>query len=222
MYNYIHCLKCEIFRYFSLDFVTELYTKLFLIDTFVFNIKIHEKKNKLQINYCYNNTKISRKNLNINSFTKVPIKKYSKIFFNNSFKTTTINLITNKKLINFNFIKNFIIGFNGIYSLLDNQFSKFKLRGKTIGKGFAGTIKKYNFKRGPMSHGSKSHRISGSLGAGTNPGRVFPGKKMSGRLGFTYKTFNNVKIHGINILENFIYLSNIVPGKFNNKISLYF
>jgi large subunit ribosomal protein L3 len=52
--------------------------------------------------------------------------------------------------------------------------------GKSIGKGFAGLQKRYNFGRGPMTHGSKNHRAPGSIGAGTTPGRVYPGKKWLG------------------------------------------
>ena len=55
--------------------------------------------------------------------------------------------------------------------------------GKNIGKGFSGLQKRHNFARGPMTHGSKNHRAPGSIGAGTTPGRVFPGKKMSGQHG---------------------------------------
>jgi large subunit ribosomal protein L3 len=55
--------------------------------------------------------------------------------------------------------------------------------GKSIGKGFAGLQKRHNFGRGPMTHGSKNHRAPGSIGAGTTPGRVYPGKKMAGHLG---------------------------------------
>ena len=55
--------------------------------------------------------------------------------------------------------------------------------GKTIGRGFAGYQKRHNFKRGSMSHGSKNHRLPGSIGAGTTPGRVYPGKRMAGRYG---------------------------------------
>mmetsp|Transcript_42755 Transcript_42755/g.103419 ORF Transcript_42755/g.103419 Transcript_42755/m.103419 type:complete len:168 (+) Transcript_42755:65-568(+) len=51
------------------------------------------------------------------------------------------------------------------------------IQGKTIGKGFAGLQKRHNFTRGPMTHGSKNHRAPGSIGMGTTPGRVLPGKK---------------------------------------------
>ena len=54
-----------------------------------------------------------------------------------------------------------------------------KISGKTSGKGFQGLQKRYNFARGPMTHGSKNHRAPGSIGMGTSPGRVLPGKKMA-------------------------------------------
>ena len=57
------------------------------------------------------------------------------------------------------------------------------IRGKSIGKGFSGLQKRHNFTRGPMTHGSKNHRAPGSIGMGTTPGRVLPGKKMAGQLG---------------------------------------
>ena len=57
------------------------------------------------------------------------------------------------------------------------------IKGKNIGKGFSGLQKRYNFTRGPMTHGSKNHRAPGSIGMGTTPGRVLPGKKMAGQLG---------------------------------------
>ena len=55
--------------------------------------------------------------------------------------------------------------------------------GTSIGRGFAGYQKRHHFGRGPMSHGSKNHRRPGSVGAGTTPGRVFPGLRMAGRMG---------------------------------------
>ncbi|KAK8507522.1 hypothetical protein V6N13_141541 [Hibiscus sabdariffa] len=66
--------------------------------------------------------------------------------------------------------------------------------GTTIGKGFQGGIKRHNFKRGQMSHGSKSHRALGSIGAGTTPGRVYKGKKMPGRMGVAKERFENSRL----------------------------
>lgn len=90
---------------------------------------------------------------------------------------------------------------------------KVNIQGKSIGKGFSGYQKRHHFSRGPMSHGSKNHRQPGSIGAGTSPGRVFPGKKMAGRLGGTQTTIKNLQIIDINIEQNFILLKGSVPGK---------
>lgn len=67
----------------------------------------------------------------------------------------------------------------GQYFTLDmfKDFKSVTLTGKSIGKGFTGNQKRHNFGRGPMTHGSKNHRAPGSIGAGTTPGRVIPGKK---------------------------------------------
>jgi len=90
---------------------------------------------------------------------------------------------------------------------------KVNIQGKSIGKGFSGYQKRHHFSRGPMSHGSKNHRQPGSIGAGTSPGRVFPGKKMAGRLGGTQTTIKNLQIIDINIEQHFILLKGSVPGK---------
>lgn len=92
--------------------------------------------------------------------------------------------------------------------------------GLTIGKGNTGNIKRNNFKTGAMSHGSKHHRLQGSLGAGTSPGRVFPGKKMPGRTGNEKCTIQNLKIIGINSKENLLIVKGSIPGKSGNLISV--
>ncbi|NEQ33045.1 MAG: 50S ribosomal protein L3, partial [Leptolyngbya sp. SIO4C5] len=66
--------------------------------------------------------------------------------------------------------------------------------GTSIGRGFAGYQKRHNFKRGPMSHGSKNHRAPGSTGAGTTPGRIYPGKRMAGQLGDKKVTVRKLKV----------------------------
>lgn len=101
-----------------------------------------------------------------------------------------------------------------------NIGEKVKLLGKTIGKGNAGNVKKNNFQRGPMTHGSKHHRAQGSLGAGTTPARVFPGKKMAGRLGNSWQTIQNLTIIGIDHNHSLILVKGAVPGKFGNLISI--
>jgi large subunit ribosomal protein L3 len=72
------------------------------------------------------------------------------------------------------------------------------IRGKSIGKGFSGLQKRHNFTRGPMTHGSKNHRAPGSIGMGTTPGRVLPGKKMAGQLGNKITTIKKLKVIQIN------------------------
>ena len=85
--------------------------------------------------------------------------------------------------------------------------------GTSIGRGFAGYQKRHNFKRGPMSHGSKNHRAPGSTGAGTTPGRVYPGKRMAGRLGGTQVTIKKLTIVRIDAERNLILIKGAVPGK---------
>lgn len=89
---------------------------------------------------------------------------------------------------------------------------KIDVRGKSKGKGFTGTIKRWNFSRGPMTHGSKSHRIPGSIGAGTTPGRVLKGKKMAGQHGDAYNTIKNLKIVKIDVSKNLLFIKGAIPG----------
>jgi large subunit ribosomal protein L3 len=94
------------------------------------------------------------------------------------------------------------------------------ISGLTIGKGFAGNIKRNNHNCGPMSHGSKNHRLLGSNGAGTTPGRVFPGKKMAGRMGGTQTTVQGLEIIDIDNNENLLVVKGSVPGKTGNLVSV--
>jgi len=101
-----------------------------------------------------------------------------------------------------------------------NLGDRINVKGLTTGKGYASNIKRNKFKRGPMSHGSKHHRLQGSLGAGTSPGRVFPGKKMSGHLGVTNCTIKNLEILLIDKTNNLIIIKGSIPGKKNNLVKL--
>ncbi len=85
--------------------------------------------------------------------------------------------------------------------------------GTSIGRGFAGYQKRHNFKRGPMAHGSKNHRLPGSTGAGTTPGRTFPGKRMAGRLGGTQVTIRKLQIVRVDPERNLLLIKGAVPGK---------
>lgn len=85
--------------------------------------------------------------------------------------------------------------------------------GTSIGRGFAGYQKRHNFKRGPMAHGSKNHRLPGSTGAGTTPGRVYPGKRMAGRLGGTQTTIRKLSVVRVDADRNLLLIKGAVPGK---------
>ena len=105
-----------------------------------------------------------------------------------------------------------------VNSFLPGQFVN--IRGKSIGKGFSGLQKRHNFTRGPMTHGSKNHRAPGSIGMGTTPGRVLPGKKMAGQLGNKIITIKKLKVIQIDVKENILVVKGSVPGKPGNLLSI--
>lgn len=84
--------------------------------------------------------------------------------------------------------------------------------GKSIGKGFQGNTKRWGHGRGPMSHGSKSHRLPGSIGAGTTPGRVFKGLRMAGKMGNEQVTVRNLKVVRVIAEKNVVLIKGAVPG----------
>ena len=94
------------------------------------------------------------------------------------------------------------------------------ITGKSSGKGFSGLQKRHNFARGPMTHGSKNHRGPGSIGMGTTPGRVLPGKKMAGQLGNKITNIKKLKIIQVNVEENILVVKGSVPGKPGNLLSI--
>ncbi|NES22349.1 MAG: 50S ribosomal protein L3 [Symploca sp. SIO3E6] len=85
--------------------------------------------------------------------------------------------------------------------------------GTSIGRGFAGYQKRHNFRRGPMAHGSKNHRLPGSTGAGTTPGRTYPGKKMAGRYGGKRITIRKLEVVRVDSDRNLLLIKGAVPGK---------
>ncbi|XP_069767353.1 large ribosomal subunit protein uL3m isoform X2 [Narcine bancroftii] len=87
---------------------------------------------------------------------------------------------------------------------------------KTIGKGFQGVMKRWGFKGQPATHGqTKTHRRPGASGPGGDPGRVFPGKKMPGRMGNIYRTARGLKVWRVNTKQNILYIHGSVPGHKN-------
>lgn len=87
------------------------------------------------------------------------------------------------------------------------------VQGVTKGKGFQGTIKRWNFKMGDATHGnSLSHRAPGSIGQRQTPGRVFPGKKMSGHMGDVTQTTQNLQVVKVDVERGLIAVRGAVPG----------
>jgi large subunit ribosomal protein L3 len=97
---------------------------------------------------------------------------------------------------------------------------KVKLTAKSKGRGFAGTMKRYNFGGGPASHGSTFHRQPGSIGNCTFPGRVMPGRKMPGHMGDEKVTIKNVEIVDVQAEEGLLLVKGPVPGARNGLVRL--
>jgi large subunit ribosomal protein L3 len=97
---------------------------------------------------------------------------------------------------------------------------KVKVAGTSIGKGFAGTIKRHNFHRGPVSHGSHNIRKPGSIGASATPSRVFKGQKMAGRMGGKRRTQVGLTIHSTDPERNLILVKGAVPGPTNGIVEI--
>nr|YP_009396444.1 ribosomal protein L3 [Polysiphonia scopulorum]ARW65630.1 ribosomal protein L3 [Polysiphonia scopulorum] len=163
--------------------------------------KIHEENEyaRIQIGYEYANLNKLNKSI-IGQFekNKLPCFKYLKEYKTNNWDNLSIGKTLRIKELDTN---NYI-----------------NVSGISIGKGFSGYQKRHNFSRGPMSHGSKNHREPGSIGAGTTPGRVFPGKRMAGRMGNQKVTIKKLKILKVDLNNNIIVVKGSVPGKKGNII----
>jgi large subunit ribosomal protein L3 len=91
--------------------------------------------------------------------------------------------------------------------------------GTTLGKGFAGTMKRHNFAGGMKTHGnSLSHRAPGSIGQRQTPGRVFKGKRMSGHMGVRNRTIENLRIVEVDVPRNLLLISGAVPGSEGGRV----
>jgi len=95
-----------------------------------------------------------------------------------------------------------------------------KVSGIGIGKGFAGTIKRHNFSRGPMSHGSHNIRQPGSIGASATPARVLKGQKMPGRMGGKRVTQLGLTVHEVDAERNLLLVKGAVPGPRNGVVEV--
>jgi large subunit ribosomal protein L3 len=95
-----------------------------------------------------------------------------------------------------------------------------KVSGISIGKGFQGTIKRHNFKRGPKTHGSHNIRKPGSIGASATPSRVFKGIRMAGRMGAKRATQVGLTVHSVDAEQNLLLVKGSVPGPKNGVLEI--
>ena len=94
------------------------------------------------------------------------------------------------------------------------------VKGKSKGRGFSGVIKRWGFSGGKETHGCRSHRVPGSIGASATPGRVYKGRKLPGRMGFQQTTVKNLKILDVRPDLDVIALKGAVPGSRNSIIEI--
>jgi large subunit ribosomal protein L3 len=116
-------------------------------------------------------------------------------------------------------VSEYSVGQNIDVSLI-KEGEKVDITGTSIGKGFQGTIKKWNFGRGPMSHGSKNHRLPGSIGAGTTPSRVYKGLKMAGKMGNKTVTVRKLTVAKIDSEKNLLLVKGSVPGSEGKLVTI--
>jgi large subunit ribosomal protein L3 len=96
---------------------------------------------------------------------------------------------------------------------------KVDVQGVTIGKGYAGTIKRHHFASGRQTHGnSRSHNVPGSIGMAQDPGRVFPGKRMTGHLGDVTRTVQNLVIARVDADRQLLLVKGAIPGAKNGQV----
>jgi large subunit ribosomal protein L3 len=98
--------------------------------------------------------------------------------------------------------------------------TKVKVSAVAIGKGFQGTIKRHNFSRGPVSHGSHNVRAPGSIGASADPARVFKGRKMPGRMGGKRATQRGLEVFRVDAERNLLIVRGAVPGPRNGTVEV--
>lgn len=112
---------------------------------------------------------------------------------------------------------------DGIEELIAAVGTSIAVSGTSKGKGFAGAVKRYSFGGGPKTHGqSDRHRAVGSIGAGTDPGKVLKGKKMPGRMGNETVTVKGLRVEQVDQDQNLVYIKGAVPGGPKSIVTLIF
>ena len=97
---------------------------------------------------------------------------------------------------------------------------KVKVSGVAVGKGFQGTVRRHNFGRGPVSHGSHNIRAPGSIGASADPARVFKGVRMPGRMGGKRVTQRRLEVVEVDTERNLLLVKGAVPGPKNGTVEV--
>ena len=112
-----------------------------------------------------------------------------------------------------------VVGENATVALFEPG-EKIKVSGISHGKGFAGTIKRHNFKRGPKTHGSHNVRAPGSIGQSATPSRVFKGVRMAGRMGGKRVTQLGLVVHDVDSERNLLLVKGSIPGPKNGFVEV--
>ncbi len=125
------------------------------------------------------------------------------------------------------YIRELIVGLDDQYEIgqrltvsIFEGVNKLDISGTSKGKGYAGVMKRWGFRGGPATHGSTRHRGSGSIGAGTDPGRVLKGRKMAGRMGGARTTVKNIEVVKVVEDKNLICVKGAVPGPKGGYVTL--
>ncbi len=127
------------------------------------------------------------------------------------FKKNNIKLFRRIKEFSFDVSQDVKIGDTWNISIFEGE-AKVQVTGYSKGHGFSGTIKRYGFSCGPMTHGSRNKRAPGAIGACSSPSRVFPGKKMPGQYGDAKTTVKNLKVFKVDAEKNLLFVKGAVPG----------
>ena len=150
------------------------------------------------------------------AFDEVPERKVTKARLGHLKKTKTA---PHRHLVEFRGQSEAVLG-EAVTVEIFEPGDNVKVTGTSIGKGFAGTIKRHNFSRGPTSHGSHNVRKPGSIGSSATPSRVFKGMRMAGRLGGKRITQVGLTVHSIDPEHNLLLVKGAVPGSKNSVVEI--
>jgi large subunit ribosomal protein L3 len=150
------------------------------------------------------------------AFEEVPERKATKARIGHLKKTDTK---PHRHLVEFRGTSEAIVGEPVTVEVFEPG-DKVKVTGISIGKGFAGTIKRHNFSRGPVTHGSHNIRKRGSVGSSATPSRVMKGMKMAGQMGAKRRTQVGLTVHSVDSERNLLLVRGAIPGPKNGVVEI--